>query len=169
MVCGGDARQGLRDNSGRGRARGRTRKKGNRQDCSAGGQVVGGGGGRVAGSRGRQAAGSGSSLSGSSPANSEKGSGPPGSPLLSAPAHLLAVLVVILADVAEVGREGLHGQGAGDLPTPPLDDHSCKTGGTSPLSLPCRPPFRSRACPSCLLVTTDSRGGDGKNHYQQHH
>ena len=35
----------------------------------------------------------------------------------------LAVLVVILADVAEVCSEGLHSQRTGNLTTFPLDDH----------------------------------------------
>lgn len=119
---------------------------------------------------GRRAQGSGFSLSGSSSVSSDGAADRPVAPALGseaprrspAPAHLLAVLVVVLADVAEVGREGLHGQRAGDLPAPPLDDRSCRDRRDPPLSLPCGPPFRAQSSPSCLLVKTDSRGGDGK-------
>lgn len=38
--------------------------------------------------------------------------------------HLLAVLVVVFADVAQVSSKCLHGQGAGDLYALPLNDHS---------------------------------------------
>lgn len=95
---------------------------------------------------GRQAEGSGFPLSGSSSVNPDKGS-PPLSvvrpPRRSpAPAHLLAVLVVVLADVAEVGGEGLHGQGAGDLPAPPLDDHSCRDRRGIPSEPPLQTPIQ---------------------------
>ena len=68
----------------------------------------------------------------------------PAAPALGgeAPAHLLAVLVVVLADVAEVGREGLHGQGAGDLPAPPLDDHSCRDRRDIPSEPPLQTPIQ---------------------------
>jgi len=39
--------------------------------------------------------------------------------------HILAVLVVIFADVAEVCRKGLHSQGTRDLSTFPLNDNTC--------------------------------------------
>lgn len=39
--------------------------------------------------------------------------------------HILAVLVVVFADVAEVRRKGLDSQGTWDLPTFPLNDHTC--------------------------------------------
>ena len=39
--------------------------------------------------------------------------------------HILAVLVVIFADVAEVRRKGLNSQGTSDLPTFPLNDDTC--------------------------------------------
>lgn len=38
---------------------------------------------------------------------------------------ILAVLVVIFADVAEVRCKGLNSQGTWDLPTFPLNDHTC--------------------------------------------
>lgn len=60
--------------------------------------------------------------------------------------HSLAVLVIVLADVAEMGGKRLHGQGAGDLPTPPLDDHSCRNrGGRFLLSLVWQTPTHKRA------------------------
>lgn len=47
--------------------------------------------------------------------------------------HTPAVLIVISADVAEVSSKGLHGQRAGDFPTPPLDDDTCGgDGGAQP-------------------------------------
>lgn len=38
--------------------------------------------------------------------------------------HLLAILVVVFADVAEMSRECLHSQRTGDLSALPLDDHT---------------------------------------------
>lgn len=40
--------------------------------------------------------------------------------------YILAVLVVVFADVAEVRRKGLDGQGTRDLPAFPLNDHTCR-------------------------------------------
>lgn len=49
------------------------------------------------------------------------------------PPHAPAVLIVVSADVAEVSSKGLHGQRAGDFPTPPLDDDTCGgDGGAQP-------------------------------------
>lgn len=41
--------------------------------------------------------------------------------------YILAVLVVVFADVAEVRCEGLHSQRTRDLPAFPLNDHTCHT------------------------------------------
>lgn len=62
------------------------------------------------------------------------------------PAHSLAVLVVIFADVAKVSSKCLHGQRAGRRPTPPLDDH------------PCREERRSHPLPNCLLPISTMPG-----------
>lgn len=39
--------------------------------------------------------------------------------------YILAVLVVVFANVAEVRRKGLNSQGTWDLPAFPLNDHTC--------------------------------------------
>lgn len=66
-------------------------------------------------------------------------------PWLRAASHSLAVLVIISADVAEVSSKRLHGQGTGDPPTLPPDDH------------PCGEDRRSHPCPHGLLpIPTDT-------------
>lgn len=40
--------------------------------------------------------------------------------------YILAILVVVFADVAQVRCEGLDGQGTRDLPALPLNDHTCQ-------------------------------------------
>lgn len=52
----------------------------------------------------------------------------------TSPAPSLAVLVVVSADIAEVSSKRLHGQGAGNLATPPLDDDPCGEGRTGLVS-----------------------------------
>lgn len=39
--------------------------------------------------------------------------------------YILAILVVVFADVAQVRCEGLDSQGTRDLPALPLNDHTC--------------------------------------------
>lgn len=75
---------------------------------------------------------------------------------------ILAVLVVVFADVAEVRREGLDSQGTWDLPAFPLNDDTCHRHTYQHNERQRRRPSRDYIFPDYVVTRPTTRQGRGK-------